>query len=150
MNAPSQRESIRVSSEAREEFERLALESYPNEACGTLIGHRVDTNTFDLSSVHPGRNLAADAEDHFDLHPADIVLADRMARRSGLEVIGIWHSHPDQPARLSNDDLESAWGGWIQLIVSVGPDGARDLRAWRVGSQSPPTASEFRIESSAE
>ena len=30
--------------------------------------------------------------------------ADQLARAEGLEIIGIWHSHPDHPARPSETD----------------------------------------------
>jgi proteasome lid subunit RPN8/RPN11 len=49
-----------------------------------------------------------------------------------LEIIGIWHSHPDHPARPSETDRAAAWEGWSYLIASVTKHGVADLRSWRL------------------
>ena len=58
--------------------------------------------------------------------------ADQAARDQGLEIVGIWHSHPDHPAEPSVTDLASAWGGWSYLIASISLKGMQDLRSWRL------------------
>jgi proteasome lid subunit RPN8/RPN11 len=55
-----------------------------------------------------------------------------------MEVVGVYHSHPDHRARASATDAELAWEGYVYLIVSV--SGAEDAgilesRAWRFDSQ---------------
>jgi proteasome lid subunit RPN8/RPN11 len=49
-----------------------------------------------------------------------------------LEVVGVWHSHPDHPARPSETDRNGAWEGWSYLILSVTAEGVPDLRSWRL------------------
>lgn len=70
--------------------------------------------------------------DRYDLDPAGFLAADREARSAGLEIVGIWHSHPDHPARPSATDLAGAWEGWSYVIVAVTADGAGELRSWRL------------------
>ncbi|MGH8508908.1 MAG: Mov34/MPN/PAD-1 family protein, partial [Gammaproteobacteria bacterium] len=57
--------------------------------------------------------------------------ADRDARARGLEIVGVWHSHPDHPAEPSETDRAAAWEGWSYLIVSVARDGINAIRSWR-------------------
>ena len=66
---------------------------------------------------------------------ADFLAADKAARADGLEIVGIWHSHPDHPARPSITDLDAAWEGYSYLIIQVRRDGPGDFRSWRVADE---------------
>jgi proteasome lid subunit RPN8/RPN11 len=69
------------------------------------------------------------------LAPQDFIAADTEAQKAGLEIVGVWHSHPDHPARPSEVDRKSAWEGWSYLILAVKHDGIHDLRSWRLVSE---------------
>jgi proteasome lid subunit RPN8/RPN11 len=98
--------------------------------CGLLVGKRAGRRVEVVRAESAG-NLDRDRpQDRYVLDPGDFVRIDTTAREEGLDVVGIWHSHPDHPARPSATDLERAWEGWAYVIVSVGRDGARDLRSW--------------------
>ncbi len=78
-------------------------------------------------------NLATERRaDRYRLDPDDFLEADIAARRDGLEIVGIWHTHPDHPSRPSLTDLEAAWEGYSYVIVSVGAGGVHDTRSWRL------------------
>ncbi len=114
------------------ELSRFAQASYPLEACGLLVGRAGDTK-IDTVRVVPARNLNLERpEDRYLLDPQDFLAADRAARAEGLEIVGIWHSHPDSPARPSQTDLEGAWESYSYLIISTTADGAAALRSWRL------------------
>ena len=83
-----------------------------------------------MEEVTEGSNLA-DASDRFELDPAALVGADRDARERGLELLGVWHSHPDRPAVPSRADLEGVWSGWIQVLASVDDGTVASVRAFR-------------------
>ena len=51
-------------------------------------------------------------------------------KTDGLEILGVWHTHPDHPARPSPTDLAAAWKGYTYLILSVRRKGVVDVRAW--------------------
>ena len=70
--------------------------------------------------------------DRYELDPKAMLTADRDARQKGLEIVGVWHSHPDHPARPSETDRTAAWEGWSYVILSVSRDGVRDVRSWRM------------------
>lgn len=127
---------VNLPQEARQRLEHLARMGYPNETCGLLLGH-VANATVLVQRVLPARNLNIErAHDRFELDPDDFMAADLEARATRLEIVGIWHSHPDHSARPSEIDRASAWQGWSYLIAAVTRDGVTDLRSWRLQEQT--------------
>jgi len=109
-----------------------ARAGYPSETCGVLIGRSGGEET-EVEKVIAARNLNVErARDRYELDPAALLAADEAARDRGLEIIGIWHSHPDHPAVPSETDRAQAWHGWSYVIVSVSSGGVEDLRSWRL------------------
>lgn len=120
----------------RAELEALALAGYPCETCGLLLGECRDGRCC-VASQRPAKNLNRErARDRFELDPQDYLRAEEAAAAAGLAVVGIWHSHPDHPARPSATDLAMAWAGWSYLIVSVRRSGVAELRSWRLAGDS--------------
>ena len=112
------------------ELRRLAAAAYPHEGCGVLIGtlQGEDVRVVDVTSA---RNMWTErARDRYDLDPLDLLRADRTARERGLDVVGIWHTHPDHPARPSVFDTERAWVDYAYLICSSRSGGTGDLNAF--------------------
>ena len=113
----------------------LVCAGYPQEACGLLIGKQLGGRV-EVREVASARNLnTTRAADRFELDPEDYLKADRAAQQAGLELVGIWHSHPDHPAHPSATDREFAWEGWSYLILSVGREGVAEMRSWRLDGQ---------------
>ncbi|MEM7355468.1 MAG: M67 family metallopeptidase, partial [Acidobacteriota bacterium] len=103
----------------RHELARLVEASYPFEACGVMVG-RTEAERVLVEDIFQARNLNVErARDRFLLDPQDFLAADKAARARGLDIVGIWHSHPDHPARPSITDLEAAWEGYSYLIIST-------------------------------
>ena len=114
------------------EINAQARAEYPHEACGLLIGREADGRTL-VERIVSCRNLAVDRlADRYVLDPDDFLAADEAARKEGLDIVGIWHTHPDHPARPSETDLEAAWPEYCYLIVSVTSAGVAEHRAWRL------------------
>ncbi|RMH15987.1 MAG: M67 family peptidase [Acidobacteria bacterium] len=118
----------------REQLARWGEEGYPHEVCGLLVGTAAGEEVR-VVEVHRARNRnTARARDRYDLDPADYLAIDRRARARGLDVVGVWHTHPDHPPRPSITDLEAAWEGYSYLILAVGGGAAGELRSWRLTS----------------
>lgn len=128
-----------------------AREGYPEEVCGLLIGREVpfggpaggaNGSGWPATAVRVERatladNLAGDRRgDRFVLDPQAFVAADREASRQGLEIVGIWHTHPDHPPRPSRSDAETAWEGYSYLIVSVRSGRQTEMRSWRLQGEA--------------
>jgi proteasome lid subunit RPN8/RPN11 len=116
---------------------RLAAEqAYPHEACGLLIG-RLGTEGWRVQGIRPVANLNTErAADRFQLDPEAYRRIDHELRGSEQEIIGVFHSHPDCPAKPSPTDLENAWEGFVYPIVSVHQGRAIDVRCWTLGSDA--------------
>lgn len=105
---------------------------YPRETCGLLLG-TTEGPSCRVALAREARNVVETRmHDRFELDPAALLEADAEAQRLGLDIVGVWHSHPDHPARPSETDREMAWPGWSYLIVSVGAQGVADWRSWRL------------------
>ncbi len=109
-------------------------EGYPLETCGLLIGGQ-NTEQIEITAVRQARNLNTQrARDRYELDPVDLLAAESDARENDLEIVGIWHSHPDHPAKPSETDRQAAWEGWSYMILSVSKQGVDDVRSWRLSS----------------
>jgi proteasome lid subunit RPN8/RPN11 len=56
---------------------------------------------------------------HYELRPEDLMSAEKAARQRGLDLIGIFHSHPDCDAYFSDADLRNSCPWYSFLVLSV-------------------------------
>lgn len=113
---------------------RSALErAYPHEGCGFLLGE-VDGDVRVLRQVAAPNRRESDAAAarRYLIAPEQFLATTRAAADDGLEIVGIYHSHPDVPADPSAYDLEQAWPWFHYLIVSVVGGTAAGMRAWQL------------------
>ena len=120
----------RWTSAARGVIDRAAQAAYPAEACGWLLGPEGE----DITDAVPALNEEADARQgaRYLMTPASYRAVDAAASRRGLQVVGVFHSHPDHPALPSATDLAEAWPSWVYVIVPVAGGVAGAARAWRL------------------
>lgn len=124
--------TLRLPLDLRGQLEAMVCAGYPHETCGLLVGRHTG-GVVEVMHLVQARNLNRErAEDRYELDPDDFVAADRKACERGMGIVGIWHSHPDHPARPSATDRVGAWPGWSYLIVSVGRAGVAEVRSWRL------------------
>jgi proteasome lid subunit RPN8/RPN11 len=117
----------------REQGER----SYPEESCGVLLG-RMAGGDRTVTRAIPARNLRVDsARNRYEIGASDLIAAEREARRSGEEIVGFYHSHPDHPARWSRVDLaEAHWLGCSYLITQVDEGRANESRSFFLAGEN--------------
>jgi proteasome lid subunit RPN8/RPN11 len=106
-----------------------ARSTYPEECCGFLLG--ADSGVRRIDQVLPAQNSTNDSpKNRYNIAPKELMHADEEARKLRLDLIGIYHSHPNAPAQPSLVDLEHAWPWYIYLVLSVHNGEPRDLTAW--------------------
>lgn len=91
--------------------------SAPNEACGYLAADPdgVVRSHFELTNMDQ-------APDHFTMNPAEQFAAIRQIREQGLQLTAVYHSHPESPARPSEEDIRLAFDPTtLYVIVSLLP-----------------------------
>lgn len=96
--------------------------AYPNECCGAMIGSGEDGAKV-VRAAAPLENSFAGAQNaRYELRPQDLLRADREARERGMDLIGIYHSHPDCGAYFSETDLKHScpWYSFVVLSVKNG------------------------------
>ena len=111
-----------VSGRIVEDIIAHAAGTHPREACGLLLGtaDRIDQATL-CTNIHPTPLT------HFEIDPAALIAAHKVARAGGPQIVGYWHSHPTGTAAPSVADQTNASGdGRIWAIV-----GAREVTFWR-------------------
>ena len=106
-----------------------ARSAYPEECCGFLLGS--DSIMRMINGALPVQNASNESpKNRYNIQPEELVRADEEARKLRLELIGIYHSHPDAPARPSSIDLEHAWPWYTYLALSVLGGEPREVTAW--------------------
>jgi len=113
---------IRIASEPWAAMVSHARTTYPNECCGAMLGV-VDDGVKTVSEALPLENAFAGAQaTRYELRPEDLLAADRAARARNMDLIGIYHSHPDCDAYFSETDLKNScpWYSFVVLSVRKG------------------------------
>lgn len=124
-----------------------AERTYPEECCGLLLGtiaadakvvHDVYAvpNAWDTDAAKElNDNTAFTKTRRYWIAPEAMLAGMREARQHKLDIIGIYHSHPDHPAVPSECDRALAWSQYSYLIVSVEHGTASDRRSWTLNEQ---------------
>ncbi|MDR1488017.1 MAG: M67 family metallopeptidase [Deltaproteobacteria bacterium] len=112
-----------------------AEKTYPYECCGFVFGLAQEDKR-EISAVLPSRNSREQTRRsrRYSIEPEDFLAAEVEASRLGLELLGIFHSHPDHPAEPSEYDLKTALPFYSYLIVSVENAAAKNLTSWLLTS----------------
>jgi len=99
-----------------------ARKTYPNECCGAMIGSNLDGEKLVRVAI-PLENAFAGAQaQRYELRPEDLLAADKAARERRMDLIGIYHSHPDCDAYFSKTDLQNScpWYSFVVLSIQKG------------------------------
>ncbi|MCC6572818.1 MAG: M67 family metallopeptidase [Planctomycetes bacterium] len=123
---------LKLSAAARQAINAHARETYPHECCGVMIGRPATGARIATEAQRCGNLNTQRAHDRFELDPKDYMRLDRQAQKRGLEIVGIYHSHPDHPAKPSQTDLNAAWEGYSYVIVSVQKGEPKDFNSFEL------------------
>lgn len=107
---------------------------YPYEICGFMIGkHDYNSNNREVVEIIQVENQNKErANDRFEISPKDYLRVESYADSKGLQIVGIYHSHPDHPDKPSQTDKMYALEDLSYIIVSVNKGEARHFRSWQL------------------
>jgi len=113
--------SVTIPPEAEAVMRAHAEATYPHEACGALVGlGDGETEAWVVTRAEPAPNeFEGGHHNRYLVAPAFQVQVERSALAAGLDVIGFYHSHPDDLARPSEYDRSHAWKGYAYRVYSV-------------------------------
>lgn len=97
-----------------------AREGFPLEVCG-ILGGEGET----VSAIYRMTNSDASNE-HFTMEPKEQFATIKDLRAKGLTMLAIYHSHPETPARPSQEDIRLAVTPDVShLIISLAESEAK-------------------------
>ena len=119
----------------KEDFEKIythALSERPDEACGLIAGRELEDGSRAIEKVYLLTNTDHTNE-HFSIDPKEQLAAIKDMRANGLKPLGNWHSHPETPARPSEEDKRLANDSRASyLIISLAEEGKPVLNGFHV------------------
>lgn len=109
--------------------------SYPYEGCGLLLGETAEGDNV-VRAVRPLPNVwpvESEKPERFRIDPADWRDVELEALGEGLDVVGVFHSHPDYPPVASPRDVAwAAFAGYSYLITQVVAGTPGVSRSWQL------------------
>lgn len=124
-----------------------AESTYPHECCGLLLGKLSQDEKLlvdaiatenvwnpiaaaDFQAIEPNLNLGTDKNTYYTIAPEVMLKVQKEARDRQLDIIGVYHSHPNHPAIPSEFDRACAWQTYSYIIVSVPQGKAGEVLSW--------------------
>lgn len=120
--------AIRISKSILDQVLDHAQKERRQECCGLLAGRdRV------ITRILAATNAARDTARNYEIAPAELFALMRTLRSEGLELLGIYHSHPNGKNEPSPRDVERAYyPEATYFIVSAEANSARAVRAFSI------------------
>ena len=128
MKAPGNR-YVQIDSARLSELVASA-EGTSEECCGFLLGYERGGHI--VTEVIPAHNIAANRQIHFEVDPLEYLRAEQYAAKHKLELVGIYHSHPNSTAVPSETDRLKAQPYFSYVILSMVSQQFDDIRSWRL------------------
>ncbi len=126
---------LKLTNEVHQQIMTHGAATYPFEGCGVLVGVVVDgvnvaTAVYPLPNVWP---VEAEKPIRFRIAAQDWLAAEMEAMMADLDIIGIFHSHPDNPPIASPRDLAwASWPGYSYIITEVVAGEPTHSRSWQL------------------
>jgi proteasome lid subunit RPN8/RPN11 len=107
--------------------------AYPEEGAGLILGVLNGEQKQVRAIIELDNAREAEARhNRYLITPQDMLQGEQQALQMGLDIIGVFHSHPDHPDRPSDFDREWALPWYSYLITSVVLGKAVHSRSWRL------------------
>ena len=109
-------EEIRIAKTDIQSILKQGRESLPAEACGLMIGKKAD-RALVCDHILPATNVDRSPVS-FTIAPEELLKGYRHADEIGMELVGIYHSHPARASPSLTDLGFMRWSAPVWLIVS--------------------------------
>ena len=123
--------------ELQEEIVAHGISSYPNEGCGLLFG-RVEQADNIVTAIEVMDNVwpvEEEKPERFKISEEAWLAAEFKAMRTGFDIVGIFHSHPNHPPIASPRDLAwASWAGYSYLITEIRDGEPKKSRSWQLNN----------------
>ena len=120
---------IRIPQAIQDDMIAHAREGFPLEVCGILGGTGES-----VSAIYRMTNTDASNE-HFMMDPREQFAVVKDLRAKGLAMLAIYHSHPETPARPSEEDIKLALTPEVSyVIISLADAAVPVINSYKISS----------------
>lgn len=119
----------------KEEIIADALAAFPDECCGFLFGKEEGEERIVTAMQVVINAKEGDKRRRFAIAPKDYLRAEMFADNNGLQLLGVYHSHPNHPAVPSEHDRVAAQPYFSYIIVSIIDNEWNSTRSWRLNGE---------------
>ncbi|MDD5368358.1 MAG: M67 family metallopeptidase [Anaerolineaceae bacterium] len=123
---------LEIRSDLINQIEAVGEEAYPEEGAGFLLGKEGKLRSVQAIFFLPNAREEGARKSRYLISPEDLLRVEEDAEACGLDIIGVFHSHPDQPNWPSPFDLSWALPWFSYVITTINLGHAQESRAWRL------------------
>ena len=117
---------IKIKQRIIEQLFSHARKEMPIEACGYLAEKDgVVCRHFEMTNIDQ-------SPEHFSLDPAEQFAVLKKTREMGLDIRGVYHSHPTTPARPSQEDIKRAYDPSVSYVIMSLLDQDITIKSFRI------------------
>jgi proteasome lid subunit RPN8/RPN11 len=111
---------------------QAVVESTEEETCGFIFG-KEDGDVRHVTSLMEVKNISSfNKKKHFEIAAQDYLHAEYFAEHNNLQLLGVFHSHPNSPALPSETDRLAAQPYFSYFILSVKNKKFETIRSWNL------------------
>jgi len=123
-------ESIVLAQKEKDKLVTHAISEQPSESCAMLFGKKVGDN-WNVKEVFLTQNIDG-SQTNFTISPEELLKGYQIAEKNQLEVVGVFHSHPNSDAIPSSTDKKFMQNNPVPWIIFSGVN--NDLKAYLLDS----------------
>ena len=95
-------ECIVLTQKEKDRLVTHAVEQQPNESCAMLLGEKID-DVWNIKEVFLTENID-ESQTNFTISPEELLKGYKLAEKMHLELVGVFHSHPNSDTTPSDTD----------------------------------------------
>lgn len=115
------------------EMSSFGESGYPEEVAALMLGHKRGKQVRVRHLLRTENRLGAEARSYsYQISSFDWQRGEREARERAMELVGVFHTHPDHPSEPSLYDLEFALPNFIYVIASIRQGKLSRVQAWQL------------------
>ena len=107
-----------------------AIKQQPNESCAMLLGEKID-DVWNIKEVFLTENID-ESQTNFTISPEELLKGYKLAEKMHLELVGVFHSHPNSDTTPSDTDKKFMQNNPVPWIIFYGV--TNDLTAYLLDS----------------
>ena len=123
-------ECIVLAQKEKDKLVAHAIEQKPNESCAMLLGEKIDDD-WNVKEVFLTENIDK-SQTNFTISPEELLKGYQLAEKMHLELVGVFHSHPNSDATPSDTDKKFMQNNPVPWIIFSGV--TNDLTSYLLNS----------------